>query len=76
MSGLLEKVRASRRLPPPEVRRAIRRAARVSQQELANELGCHRGTIARFETGTRRPAGQLLLDYLRVLESLSSEVAA
>jgi transcriptional regulator with XRE-family HTH domain len=76
MSGLMERVKASRRLPPPEVRRAIRRSARVSQQDLADELGVHRCMVARYESGVRRPSGRVLLDYVRLLDELREAVAA
>jgi transcriptional regulator with XRE-family HTH domain len=70
VSVLIEQVKAARRLPPPAVARAIRDAAGVSQQQLADELGVNRVTIARWELGTRTPGGQLRLRYFDLLEQL------
>lgn len=70
VSALIEHVRAARRLPPPAVARAIRDAANVSQQQIADELGVNRVTIARWELGTRSPRGELRLRYIELLEQL------
>ena len=70
MSGLVEQVRAARRLPPPAVARAIRAAAGVSQQRLADELGVCRVTVARWEIGARTPQGEIRLRYVDLLAQL------
>jgi len=70
MSALAEQVRAARKLPPPAVARAIRDAAGVSQQQLADELGVGRVTIARWELGERTPRGELRLRYTSLLDEL------
>lgn len=76
MSALAEHVKAARRLPPPSIARAIRDEADVSQQQLADELGVNRVTIARWELGERVPRGELRLRYIDLLDELSSAVAA
>jgi DNA-binding transcriptional regulator YiaG len=70
---LAQEVRRARRLPPPPLARAIREAADVSQERMAGELGVHRVTVARWETGRRRPRGQLLHSYLALLDELRQE---
>jgi DNA-binding transcriptional regulator YiaG len=76
VTALLERVRARRRTPAPAVAKAIRAAAGVSQQELANELGVHRVTVARWEDGTRRPGGAVLEQYVQLLDQLRDAVGA
>jgi DNA-binding transcriptional regulator YiaG len=66
---LIEEVRA-RRLPPPTVRRAIRLAAGVSQVRMAGELGVHRLTFVRWETGAHEPQGERRERYARLLAEL------
>ena len=70
MSALLEEMRARPRPPIPEVARAIRRAAGVSQSRLAAELGVHPVTVARWEGGTRRPQGETLRAWVDLLDQL------
>jgi DNA-binding transcriptional regulator YiaG len=73
MGQLVREVRRARRLPPPPLARAIREAADVSQERMAGELGVHRVTVARWETGRRRPRGKLLSSYAALLEKLRQE---
>jgi DNA-binding transcriptional regulator YiaG len=70
MSVLVEQVRAARRLPPPVVAKAIRAAAGVSQQRLADELGVCRVTVARWEIRARTPRGEIRLRYVDLLDQL------
>jgi transcriptional regulator with XRE-family HTH domain len=65
--------RQARRLPPPDLAKAIRAAAGVSQQRLADELGVHRVSVARWELGQRRPRGRLLHAYADLLDALQRE---
>jgi DNA-binding transcriptional regulator YiaG len=76
MSGLLDEVRASVSLPDPATRMAIRRRANVSRKRLAQELGVHVISIARWERGTRNPHGELRVRYARLLEQLREIAAA
>lgn len=70
MSDLLEEVRLRRRMPSPAVRRAIREAAGVTQQRIADEIGVHRMTVARWESGARQPKGADASAYAALLEQL------
>jgi DNA-binding transcriptional regulator YiaG len=72
---LTERVKQARRLPPPTVARAIRDAVGVSQQEVADELGVHRVSVARWETGSRVPKGALRLAYIDLLDQLRELIA-
>jgi DNA-binding transcriptional regulator YiaG len=76
MNNLTAEVLASRRLPPPSIARAIRVETGVSQMRMAVELGCVRGTVARWELGLRRPRGRLRLRYIAALEELERVVLA
>ena len=71
MAHLVEQVRTARALPSPEMARAIRKAAHTSQVRLAEELGVHRMTVARWEAGTRRPRGALRAAYASLLAELA-----
>lgn len=73
MTALIEQVRELRRLPAPQIRSAIRRAAGVTQQQLADELGVDRVTVARWELGHRTPRGELRRRYVDLLEALHRE---
>lgn len=73
LAGPLELADARRRLPPPPLRRVIRLRAGLTQQDLAGAVGTTRATIARWESGTRTPRGELLLAYVAVLELLNPQ---
>lgn len=70
MSQLLEEVRRARTLPPPAVAAAIRRSAGVTQARLADELGVHRMTVHRWESGERHPRGTRRAAYAQLLADL------
>ncbi len=71
MSALLDEIR-TRRLPPdPPLARAIRIAAGVTQQRLADELGVHWTTVARWERGERHPRPQLRAAYAALLNEIT-----
>lgn len=76
MSALVERVRRAKRLPSPAVARAVRLAANVSQADVAGELGVHRVTVARWESGDRRPSGDLLDRYVQLLADLREATGA
>jgi HTH-type transcriptional regulator/antitoxin MqsA len=67
--NLIEEVRA-RQLPAVKVRRAIRRAAGVSQVRMAAELGVHRLTFVRWENGTIEPRDRNRERYAKLLGDL------
>jgi DNA-binding transcriptional regulator YiaG len=49
----------------------IRKAAGLSQAEVADEVGVTREAIAHWETGRRRPGGLPALRWARLLDDLS-----
>lgn len=73
---LIEEVRANQALPAPAVARMIRATAGVSQERLARELGVHRMTVARWESGRRRPRGTVRAAYSALLSDLQRAVAS
>lgn len=75
---LLDEVRQARSvpLPPPNTARMIRVAADVSQERLARELGVHRMTVHRWESGERKPRGLHRLLYAQLPDQLRTEVAS
>ncbi len=75
MSALLDEVRISRQLPPPALACEIRRAAGVTRQRLADELGVHVVTVARWERGTRHPRGSTRTAYAQLLLDLNGAVS-
>lgn len=74
--SLLDEVRQAKKLPSPQTARMIRIAAGVTQERLARELGVHRMTIQRWETGERRPSGVHRATYAQLLDELRAEVAS
>jgi DNA-binding transcriptional regulator YiaG len=72
---LLDEVRQAKRLPTPAAARMIRIAAGVSQERLAVELGVHRMTVVRWESGERAPRGLHRAVYAQLLDQLRAEVA-
>ena len=70
MSALLEEVRESLSLPSPPVAREIRQAAGVTQARMAAELQVHETTLARWESGTCTPRGDMRRQYARLLADL------
>jgi transcriptional regulator with XRE-family HTH domain len=77
MSDLLDEVREALTLPPPAVARAIREAAGVTQERMAEELGVHRVTVARWEqTSGRSPRGELRARYARLLRELQQVIGS
>lgn len=69
--SLIDTVRTRSALPTPALRRAIREAAGVSQGQIARELGVHRMTVCRWESGTSTPTGDHLHAYAALLNALS-----
>ncbi len=69
------KMRARRALPPPAMRRAIRLGAGLSQSDVAACLAhpVHRETVARWESGLRTPRGEVLVDYVALLDRLMAD---
>ena len=59
------------RLPMPPVARAVRQAAGATQSRVAEALGVHRLTVSRWETGERRPRGEMRARYASLLAELA-----
>ena len=74
--SLIDEVKARRGLPTPALAREVRRAAGVSQERIARELGVARVTVARWECGIRTPRGELLVAYASLLSELQRVGAA
>ena len=73
LEPIRRKRNAHKALPPPAMRREIRRLAGLSQEDIANVLGVHREAVSRWERGERCPRGDLLFNYVDVLQSLASQ---
>lgn len=70
IARLVAKATASRTLPPPEERRAVRERAGCSQDDVAAALHVTRAAVSRWESGERAPRGELLVAYVKVLDAL------
>jgi len=49
----------------------LRRAAGLSQREVARAVGVTAGCITRWENGERRPTGKVAVEYGRVLREIA-----
>lgn len=67
---LIEEVRRSVLLPSPRQARTIRTSAGVSQARLADEIGVHRVTLARWESGASIPRGKSRTRYATLLADI------
>jgi transcriptional regulator with XRE-family HTH domain len=70
-----EKIRSRLRvrldLQNPAQRRALREAAGLTQQELADAIGVTRNAISNYELGIRTPQGAVRDRYAEALRTLS-----
>jgi len=71
LAELLDRAR-DRRLPPPSMRRRLRRAAGLAQRELAAVIGVTRLTLARWELGRFQPRGARRERYAAALARLAA----
>jgi transcriptional regulator with XRE-family HTH domain len=69
--ALRERVDSRRALPPPRMRRALRRAAGVSLEALAESLGVSRETVRLWELGAHNPYDRNLTAYREALDILA-----
>jgi transcriptional regulator with XRE-family HTH domain len=75
VDALLEQ--ANGELPPPHERARLRRAAGLSQQQVAAALGLkRRETVADWETGRSEPRPPKRAAYLRLLDGLAAKYPA
>jgi DNA-binding transcriptional regulator YiaG len=72
LNEILARSEARRRLPEPDDCRLLRRRAFITQQEIALVVGVDRATVARWESGARKPRGKQLTRYLSVLDALGA----
>ncbi|MDP9223659.1 MAG: helix-turn-helix transcriptional regulator [Actinomycetota bacterium] len=75
LEDLLYEARMRRGLPDPAMRKLLRARAGVSQQAIADEVGCSREEISRYEAGRRTPRGRFLVAYVAVLDRLVRELS-
>lgn len=68
-TALADKVRASK-LPPPEERARIRRAARATLRDFADVLGVNAMTVCRWEAGSVQPRLEHAIAYRRLLDQI------
>jgi transcriptional regulator with XRE-family HTH domain len=66
--------RARKALPSPAERRRLRVEAGVTQAAIGQALGVSRATVARWESGQRRPGPDHLDQYLDVLSRFRKEI--
>jgi DNA-binding transcriptional regulator YiaG len=71
--SLVEKVRASR-LPPPDVRRRIRKEAGLPMRVLAAHLNVTTMTVFRWERGEAVPRMDHAIAYRQLLDELTKAV--
>lgn len=57
-------------LPTPTERRAIREAAGLSRQELADAIGVTPAAVGHWEQGKRTPSGIYLDRYVEAIRTL------
>ena len=75
VDALLEQ--ANGELPPPQERARLRRAAGLSQQQVAAALGLkRRETVADWETGRSEPRPPKRAAYVRLLDGLAERFPA
>jgi DNA-binding transcriptional regulator YiaG len=64
-----------RRLPDPDARRALRKAAGLTGHRTAQILGVTDMTVSLWERGEREPRGENLARYVELLDELRRVVA-
>lgn len=74
--ALLERVAARRALPPPEMRRALRKSARLTFVEIGEAMvpPVSRQLVGLWESGDRVPRPDHLTQYAALLEALRVEL--
>lgn len=61
-------------LPSPGVRRLLREALHLTQEDVASLIGVDRATVSRWESGTRTPTGPVAERYADLLTQLQERV--
>jgi DNA-binding transcriptional regulator YiaG len=70
------RARASRLLPDPATRKAIRVGARMPRREVAGVVGAFERAVQYWEEGSRTPTGTRLERYAELLEALREELGS
>lgn len=70
----IQEIARTKRLPPPAIRRALRVAAGLTLQDVADVVGVTRQAVAKWETGERNPAGGARTAYAQALSDLRRAV--
>jgi DNA-binding transcriptional regulator YiaG len=68
---ILERIRVHRALPPPAERVALRKAAGLTLQEVADAVGVSPGAVWFWEQGQRNPSGPHIDAYLDAIQALA-----
>lgn len=76
LASLQDHLTSERELPPPALRRALRRACGVSLRQMAEPLGVTPTTILNWELGRRYPHASKLPGYAAALKLLREEAEA
>jgi DNA-binding transcriptional regulator YiaG len=70
LEDLTQRLKARNELPTPQVRRALRKGAGASQEDVAKVVGVTRQAVQLWEAGVRTPRRGANLDaYLEVLQA-------
>ncbi|RCH65532.1 helix-turn-helix domain-containing protein [Streptomyces sp. SDr-06] len=72
VDALLEQVNADDGLPEPAERRRLRKAAGLSQEQVARALDVRRESVTSWEAGRSEPRPPKRAAYLRLLEGLAA----
>jgi DNA-binding transcriptional regulator YiaG len=75
LGDLTQRLQTRRQLPPPDVRRTLRRVAGASQSDVAEVVGVTRQAVHLWEAGVRTPRGSNLDAYLEVLAAFRRVVS-
>lgn len=68
------KIRLRRNFPSPAARRHLRERAGLTQADIAKAIGVDRASVARYELGQRKPAGEVLARYVALLDQIVREL--
>ncbi|MFE1786175.1 helix-turn-helix transcriptional regulator, partial [Streptomyces sp. NPDC059506] len=63
-------------LPPPAERERLRRAAGLTQEQIAAALGVRRATVVNWESGKAEPRPPRREAYIRLLDGLAARYPA
>lgn len=73
-SAVLLRMQLRADLPSVDRRVAIREQAGLSQEELADAIGCTRAAVHNWERGLRSPQGEMLDRYVEALRTMQAGI--